>query len=253
MAEMQPAEIQVMDRDDGQTMLSGYDSLFVKQTKKGCLQEIMGCEATNEFKIYPSKDQANGTETFYSLEESTCFMRICCKNQRSFTQTIWGGTKDARGPVVMTLKKDWSCPVAPCTCCCIPAITYMGADGLSLGSADIPMFLCLPKILVKDAVGTQQYTVQMPSCFGGICVDPFAEGCCNCKIPFYIYPPGSSGDKNQAIGKIIKLWRGMGTEVFTDAASFDLQFPPGIDEPTKARLLGSTMFINMLFFEKGNE
>ena len=61
------------------------------------------------------------------------------------------------------------------------------------------------------------------------------------------------------VGKVVKLWRGVGTEVFTDAASYDLQFPleqpnslfdeaQGIDETAKARLLGSTLFINTLFF-----
>ena len=56
MAEMHPTNV-TMDRGDGAKMLAGYESLFVKQTKKGCIQELLGCEATNEFKIYPSKDQ----------------------------------------------------------------------------------------------------------------------------------------------------------------------------------------------------
>ena len=94
--------------------------------------------------------------------------------------------------------------------------------------------------------------MQQPSCCGGMCVDCMAEGCCNCKIPFYIYPPGA-GDKGEEVGKIIKLWRGLGTEAFTDAASFELTFPKGVDPQAKARLLGTTMLVNMLFFEKGNE
>jgi hypothetical protein len=88
---------------------------------------------------------------------------------------------------------------------------------------------------------------------GGVCVDCMAEGCCNCKIPFYIYPTGSAGGKGEEVGKVVKMWRGMGTEVFTDAASFQLDFPKEADAPSKAMLLGTTMFINMLFFEKGGE
>jgi len=87
----------------------------------------------------------------------------------------------------------------------------------------------------------EEYKVQMPSCVGGMCVrqgklpiggdhaetlpiphrrciDCCAEGLCNCKVPFYIYPAGSSGGKGEEIGKIVKMWRGLGTEVFTDAA-----------------------------------
>ena len=180
-------------------------------------------------------------------------MRFCCKNQRAFTQTIWSGSKEAKGAVVMTMEKAWTCPAGPCMCCLPPAISYTLLDGSPLGSADVPMFFCLPKIAVKDKSGQDEYAIQQPSCMGGLCVDVFAEGCCNCKIPFYIYPAGSNGAKGEEVGKIIKLWRGMGTEAFTDAASFNLEFPKDADENAKARLLGSTMFINMLFFEKGNE
>lgn len=247
-----PPKYQEMDRDGGPKLLASHESLFVKQTKRGCIKELLGCEATNEFKIYPSQAEAKGTETLYSLEESTFLMRFCCKNQRAFTQTIWSGSKDNKGSVVMTMDKSWTCPVGPCTCCCIPAVSYKNPDGSLLGSADVPMFMCLPKIAVKDESGQEQFAIQMPSCCGGMCVDCMAEGCCNCKVPFYIYPPGK-GAKGEEIGKIIKLWRGMGTEMFSDAASFNLEFPKDADDNSKARLLGSTMFINMLFFEKGNE
>ena len=69
------AKVQLMDRSDTET-LGQYDSLFVKQTKKGCVQECFGCEATNEFKIYPSAADAKGTEIYYSLEESEFCMRF---------------------------------------------------------------------------------------------------------------------------------------------------------------------------------
>jgi len=221
----------------------------------------------------------------YSLEESTFLCRFCCAKQRAFTQTIWTGTKDSHSSVVMKMKKEWTCPASPCTCCCIPVIEFSNADDSALGTADVPCFFCLPKIAVRDITGKEEYAVQMPSCCGGLCVDCMAEGLCNCKIPFYVYPPGKRA-KGEEIGKIIKLWRGLGTEVFTDAASFQLEFPPGIDEVShgrpnarpsaalpaaysaaypdtcvlsgvvqmaKARLLGTTMFVNILFFEKGNE
>lgn len=48
------------------------------------------------------------------------------------------------------------------------------------------------------------------------------------------------------------MWRGMGTEVFTDAASFQVDFPDGAGKEAKQRLIGATMFINMLFFEKSD-
>ena len=73
------------------------------------------------------------------------------------------------------------------------------------------------------------------------------------QIPFYIFKPGVPLVRGQESGKIIKLWRGLGTEVFTDAASFQVDFPEDAEPAAKARLLGTTMFINIQFFEKGNE
>jgi len=105
-------------------------------------------------------------------------------------------------------------------------------------------------VSVKDPSGVEEFALQQPSCCGGFCVNPMAEGLCNCKLPIYIYPPGK-GAAGEEVGKIVKLWRGLGTEVFTDATSFQIELPKGIGVQSKQRLLGSTMFINMLFFEKG--
>jgi len=247
--------------------LNNYDSLFVKQTRRGCLQELFGCEATNEFKIYPSAEAAGTrdapqSESLYSLEESSCLARLCLKNMRGFTQTVWSGPKEAlstdangtlQGNVLMTLNKECSLAQAPGCCCCLPSISFSDAGGAPLGSADVPMYCCLPKIKVKDESGLEEYTVKMPDCCAGLCVDIFAEGLCNCKVPFYIYPPGSKGQKGDEVGKIVKIWRGFGTEVFTDADSFQLDFPPGINATGKARLIGTTMFMNMLYFEKSSQ
>ena len=57
-------------------------------------QELFGCEAKNEFKIFLSAEdakQAGLPETMYSLEESSCFQRVCFGNKRGFTQTVWSG------------------------------------------------------------------------------------------------------------------------------------------------------------------
>lgn len=46
---------------DSAKALGAYESLFISQTRKGCIQELFGCEATNEFKIYPSKEHVRCT------------------------------------------------------------------------------------------------------------------------------------------------------------------------------------------------
>lgn len=224
--------------------------LFVKQTRKGCIQELFGCEAKNEFLIFNNKDESKSgsPEIMYSLEESSCMMRFCCKNNRGFTQTIWEGTKDNQGAPVLTMDRPLACPVQPC-CCCNFAPFMNTITFADIGSAEVPCFFCLPSIKVKDRNGSEKYQVQMPSCCGGLCVNCMAEGCCNCKIPFYIYPPGPATDETK-VGKIVKLWRGLGTEVFTDAASFQVEFPPNATDEDKALITGTTLYVNVLFFEK---
>lgn len=232
--------------------------LFIKQTKKGCIQELMGCEATNEFLIFNNKDESKTAPPIaYSLEESSFCMRLCCRNNRSFTQTVWEGTKDqntgdSKGDVILTMERPLACPLQPCCLCNFAPFMQTIKFG-DIGSAEVPCFFFVPAIKVKDKNSEIKYNVQMPTCMGGICVNCMAEGCCNCKIPFYIYPPGVDGSDGNQVGKIVKLWRGLGTEIFTDAASFQIEYPPDADQESKALLTGTTFFINTLFFEKGNE
>jgi len=237
-------------------MLLEKPELLIKQTRKGCLQEFLGCEAINEFKIFNNNDEAKSAPEnyhMYSLEESSFCCRFCCTNNREFKQTVWLGNKEAKQEIVMSMDRPFACPLQPC-CCCNSAPfmqTIQFTDGgTAIGSAEFPCFICIPRMDVKDASGAVTHQVQMPSCCGGCCVDCMAEGCCNCKIPFYIYNPGDKPVNGTQIGKIVKLWRGLGTEMLTDAASFQVEFPKDVDAAAKARLMGATFFINIQFFEK---
>jgi hypothetical protein len=56
-----------------------------------------------------------------------------------------------------------------------------------------------------------------------MCVDIFAEGLCNCRVPIYVYPgDATSLDKDSKIGGMVKIWSGLGTELFTDADKFEV-------------------------------
>lgn len=251
----QPAVI-VMDRGPrGLSHLQAYPNLQVKQTRRGCIQELFGCEAKNEFNIATiEQPQAN---FMYSLEESTCCMRFCCKNQRAFTQTVWMGNGVADDAnTVMSMQKGWTCPMQPCNCyyCFDPYLDMNDGAGQPLGKVKVPWFFCIPQYVVTDENKNVDYHVHMPTCCGGCCVDLCAEGCCNCKIPFYVYKPDQKDrSRGQEIGKIIKIWRGLGVEMFTDADTFNVEFPQDATPEQKARLLGTTFLINMTYFEKQND
>ena len=57
-------------------MLRDAKGIFVKQTKKGCIQELLGCEATNEFLIFPDKDIYTRIDVSYTREGSGVYFFI---------------------------------------------------------------------------------------------------------------------------------------------------------------------------------
>ena len=67
----------------------------------------------------------------------------------------------------------------------------------------------------------------------------------NCKVPWYVYTPGES----KHVGKIVKTSAGLVASTVSDAAAFHVTYPEPADPATKARLLGTTFLINVLFFE----
>jgi hypothetical protein len=56
-----------------------------------------------------------------------------------------------------------------------------------------------------------------------------------------------------AVGEISKQWRGCGVETLTDMDTFKIEFPDNCDLATKSLLLGATMLVDYMFFEKQNQ
>ena len=54
------------------------------------------------------------------------------------------------------------------------------------------------------------------------------------------------------MGRIVKVWGGLGQEILTDADSFEVEFPDDADSVMKANILGATFLINQLFFESNS-
>ena len=96
--------------------------------------------------------------------------------------------------------------------------------------------------------GTVDYKVHMPTCCFGTCVNVCAAGCCNCRIPFHIYP--HHVDSTQAgaeTGSITRIWTGFGN-LLIGVSKFEVVFPTEADVEAKARLLGGLFLINEVFF-----
>ena len=56
-------------------------------------------------------------------------------------------------------------------------------------------------------------------------------------------------DSNQ-IGRVSKNWSGFAKEFFTDAENFTVAFPRDLDAKVKATILGASLLVDFMYFEK---
>jgi len=233
-------------------LLAPLPSLYIMQTKRGCIQELMGCDAKSEFLIATKEDQK--AVQFYGLEESSFMMRLCCKNQRPLTMNIHKG-ENGEGPKMLKFDRPYRCMPAACKPCCQQEINVSdAATGSVVGSAkEGSCYICpTPYYQIKDGSGTTQFELQQPVCCGGLMVNIFAEGLCNCKIPFYLYPPGKRAEADIK-GKVIKEWGGLVAEMFTSADKFSVEFPTDATPETKAAIWAGVMLVDYNHFEGGTD
>jgi hypothetical protein len=237
-----------MNRD----ILDGQPNLFVKQTRKGWLQECLGCEANTEFKIATMADQQN--DIMYAIENTSCCLRFWCPALRSFTMTVSEGGQSG-GKIHSFHERPFRCHTGSCKCCCFQEIETKDANGAVIGGVIEDFWWCVPNYKVmagpSNTTGTHQFNLHMPTCCCGMCVDCCSQGCCSCRVPFNIYVPGKEG-KDEQVGEIVKIWSGMKKELTSDADNFELRFPVGVDAQTKSRLLGATFLLNQLYYEGKN-
>lgn len=238
-----------MDRgsDAMKSTIGGLDLLQMRQTRRGCFQELLGCEAKTEFKYFDSNDQEIG----YSLQESNCCERNFCSACYAFETKIENMTKEE----MITVERPFRCAPGACKCCCYQEMTIKSGEQ-ELGYVKETCYYCVPSFYVHNDKDDKIYLVHPPTCCGGMMVNCCTEGnpCCGrgcCKMPFWIMDPNQ--DEEVMLGKILKKPKSLMTEVFTDAQAFDVHFPEGANAEQKALLVGSALFINALFFEDEDE
>ena len=193
-----------------------FPNLLVKQTRKGWFQECFGCDANTEFNI--STIDMKNNNLFYATENSSCCIRFFCGGNRPFEITVTGGNS-TNGPKIAKFERPFNCcPVSPCKCCCYQTVKVSDADNQHLGIIREQCWYCVPGFVVDTESGSPQYDIHMPTCCCGMCINVCAEGCCNCRVPFYIYASGTNDQK----GKIVKIWGGLKKEILTDADTFEV-------------------------------
>lgn len=239
---------QTMDRgsDALKSHLGEANEMTMRQTRRGWLQELLGCEAKTEFKYFKGQEQFA-----HSLQESNCCLRICCSSIYPFTTEV----KDTSGAEVVTIERPIRCANAPCKCCCYQEV-FVSSGGEKMGSNKEECYFCVPAFYIRDDKGKKLYYVHPPTCCGGMCFNPCTEGnpCCGkgcCKVPFWIFKADDLDGEH--VGKILKKPKSLMTEIFTDAVVVDLFFPDGASTSEKALIVGTGLHLNAMFFEGNDE
>mmetsp|Transcript_50869 Transcript_50869/g.122628 ORF Transcript_50869/g.122628 Transcript_50869/m.122628 type:complete len:231 (-) Transcript_50869:378-1070(-) len=218
----------------------------MRQTRRGCFQEILGCEAQTEFKYFIGSDQV-----FHSLEESNFCARCWCQPCFHWKMAVKELNTEAE---VVTVERPCQCCVSSCKCCCYQTAT-MTSGGAKLGSIQETCWWCVPSFRVFDHEGKQIYLVHAPTCCGGLCVNccaegnPCGKGCCKSSFRVYNAEAGNTNGDAPYLGVILKKPKSAATEVFTDADAFEVDFPKDATADQKGILIGMSIFINSVFFE----
>lgn len=102
--------------------LGSCAKLEMRQTRRGWLQEILGCEAKTEFKYFIGQDQV-----FHSLEDATCMCRFCCAPCHEYKMVVKELNTDAE---IITVDRPCTCPQGCCKCCCYQQATFSSNNNL---------------------------------------------------------------------------------------------------------------------------
>lgn len=228
------------------THMNNCSKMDIRQTRRGCLQEILGCEATTEFKYF-----VNGNEVFHSVEEASFCCRLCCAPSHPFKMTVKELGTEAE---LVSVDRPFRCASGGCKCCCYQQ-AFVTSGGNKLGNIKENCFFCVPAFTVRDGDNSPIYTVHPPTCIGGMCVNccaegnPCGRGCC--KESFRVFPYDQSSTNGDApyIGRILKKPKSLGVELFTDADAFEVDFPENATADQKGLLIGTSILLNAAFYE----
>lgn len=225
----------------GLEYIDSLTSIHLKQ-KIDTLEVLTGWQVRNKFRL---TDPVTGQVIGLFKEESDCFQRQCCKNQRAFKANII----DSQGQTIFSLDRPLHCN---CFCCptacdggCGQEITANDSSGNFLGKVTMQQqcaicVCCLDWMLnIADANGQVKWKLG-----NGICA-----ATCVCCDDRYLYVYDSDGNK---VSTVTKQWRGMATECCTPADSILIEFPNGMTVQEKATLIGAVLLSDYNLWEQQN-
>jgi len=209
----------------GLECLAHADTLIIKQ-KVELLEAFTGFETANKYEVKTPQGQT----VLYAAEQSGCCVRCCCGRGRPFRMSI----VDTQQREVLSLQRPLRCQGCCCPCCLQEM--EVSAGGVAMGKVTEEWSLFYPSFSVRGPGDDVRLQIHGPLCVCKCCSD----------VDF----PVMSADGNHQVGNLTKQWGGMTKEVFTDAKTFAVKFPQGLDAATKTTLFGAAFLIGYMYFER---
>jgi hypothetical protein len=237
----------IQPRMGGLDKLMAINGVFIKQ-KFMALQAVTGCEQQHRHFVYALGSDGKhkkGGKIFKCSERSNCLMRQCCSPHcRSFNMDV--NNKDYYDPgfdgtPFLKFERPFKCTLL---CCNRPELKVRlteGGQDVVLGKVVNPFQCCDLKMDVYDATDALKYYVVGSCCQCGI----LCEGPCFQGASFDIKTPG--GD---IVGTLKRVRASFLENVVETVANFSVTFPQNANGPDRALLIGATIMMDYIYFDK---
>ena len=170
-----------------------------------------------------------------AVEESNCCERQMCGSHRNFNMNIFGPDNN----VMVTMNRPFTCQIF---CLNTPEMHILDANGQSCGYVK-NIFHCFNhNFSIVDDTGAECMTIESTCCQPGEwCFLPF--GACS-EIVYNVV-----NNRTNTVGCIKRKWDSWARQLFTNADTFTITFPPQSNVHERLLLLAATFLINVMYFE----
>ena len=230
---------------DAMAELANCTGVEVKQQVE-LFEAMTGCETANRYHVF-GQTPLGQKYLFKCKENSNCLMRnYFVSSQREFDMDIIHLTSADQ---MQGYSNVFAHALKPCRftfyCLCRPEMTVTLNDGgINVGHI-IHVFTCFdPEFEVYDSNNNLKYIVSASCCQCGIFFANTFLGKC-CEATFQIYTPGTK----DVVGTIIKKVANS-AELYTDADSYQINFPANADPKDKLLLIALGLMIDYQYFEQ---
>jgi len=184
--------------------------------------------------------------------------RHCCRIQDKPTSSFLTH-EEINQNIVAVHEKENTC--GPAFCCCLPYLRTTDNEGRYMGETKYVCDECIfvPKFIILDKHGDPKFLLRPDTCCMGLCMVPRFGGrggkCC--RLPFLVRDPYTFQPKlsntHEGKAQVTELWSGLVNEVCFKRHAYHVAFPSDATVEDKLVLIGSSILVDVAFFEQDSE